>query len=603
MRSLLAFAGCRDLPPLAIAWSGEDATGAPLVLAHTGAAVPVARNEQGTVRAVLAGTLYNARQLQIGLGGRHALSGEDDAELVAHLYEERGLQAVKALRGAFALALWDERLQRLVLARDQLGLVPLCYAVDAGRLAVASGLAPLAALPELAGTWDIAALDAFLAFGCVPPPGTFYTGIRQLGPGELAVWEGGRLRTQRYWQLTFPERRMTRPDVPRLLRAQMQEALRLRQAGVASALFLSGGLDATALLALAAAEQRLPTRTYSAAYGDADDDELRNAGRLAARFGVEHVAVTGDADWLAIVDRLIAAHGGPVVGPELGALRLAGQRARAEVGVVLAGYGGEEVFGGSWPVRVAERVRRFRDLPGVAREGAQLFTRLVPSAWAPGLRRLVDDERLAPLELYGREISLIRPEEREELYTADALASLRDARPWAALTALFGDAVSGGASETLDAIHYVELTLRLPARATAALAACPGLDLRLPLADHRLAQFVASVPAAYRGSGTERQLLLRSALAGDLPTGIAKSAHATTRPTRQAWTALLEETLAPDRVAAHGIFRPETIARLRAEHLAGKRDHAARLWSLALATRWLEGQPAAMPSIAVREAG
>src|SRR5205823_4192232 len=224
------------------------------------------------------------------------------------------------------------------------------------------------------------------------------------------------------------------------------------------------------------------------------------------------------------------------------------------------------------------------------------------SAWASGLRRLVDDERLAALELYGREISLIRPEERAELYTPDALASLRDARPWAALTALFGDAVSGGASETLDAIHYVELTLRLPARATAAIAACPGLDLRLPLADHRLAQFVASVPASYRGSGTERQLLLRAALAEELPSGIARSAHAATPPPRHAWKVLLEETLAPDRIAAHGVFRPETIARLRAEHLAGKREHGSTLWSLAVATRWLEGQPVATPAIAVREA-
>jgi asparagine synthase (glutamine-hydrolysing) len=318
---------------------------------------------------------------------------------------------------------------------------------------------------------------------------------------------------------------------------------------------------------------------------------------------VDHVVVTDEPDWLAMVDKLVAAHGGPVGGPDLAALRLAGQRARGDVGVVLAGLGGEEVFGGSWPVRVAERVRRFRGLPGVAREGAQLFTRLVPGTWAAGLRRLVDDERLAPLELYGREISLVRPEERAELYTTDALASLRDARPWAALTALFGDAVSGGASETLDAIHYVELTLRLPARATAALAACPGLDLRLPLADHRLAQFVASVPAAYRGSGTERQLLLRAALEEDLPGSIAKSAHAVTSPSRHAWNALLEEALAPDRVASHGIFRPEAIARVRAEHLAGKRDHATMLWSLAVATRWLEGQPVAMPAVAVREAG
>jgi len=268
---------------------------------------------------------------------------------------------------------------------------------------------------------------------------------------------------------------------------------------------------------------------------------------------------------------------------------------------VLAGVGGEEVFGGSWPVRVAERVRRYHELPGLAREGAQLFTRLVP--WAAGLRRLVDDERLAPLELYGREVSLMRPEERAALYTDDALARLGDARPWSALTALFGDAVSGGASETLDAIHYVELTLRLPARASAALAACRGIDLRLPLADHRLAQFVASVPPACRGSATERQLLLRGALADELPGEIAKGRHGVTPPSRRAWATLVEETLAPDRIASHGIFRPDTVARLTAEHLSGRRDHAARLWSLIVAARWLEGQPVATPLVAVREAG
>src|SRR5439155_520581 len=231
----------------------------------------------------------------------HALAGRDDAEAVVHLYEERGLQCVKALRGAFALALWDEGRQRLVLARDQLGLVPLYYAADGGTLAVASALPALLRLPHAAGTWDPAALDAFVALGSVAPPMTFYTGIRQLAPGELAIWEDGRLRTQRYWQLTFPERRMARPDVP-------------------------------------------------------------------------------------------------------AALHLAARRARTDVGVGLAGVGGEEVFGGSLPVRLAERMRRYRGLPGLAREAVQLWARVGRGGKAAELRRLVDEERLAPFELYSRAV-------------------------------------------------------------------------------------------------------------------------------------------------------------------------------------------------------
>jgi asparagine synthase (glutamine-hydrolysing) len=598
MRSLLAVARWPELAVPPEAWLAADAAGWPLALAHQGEAIPVATNEHGTIRAVLAGAVYNARQLRFGLGARHALSGRDDAEVVVHLYEERGVQCVKALRGAFAFVLWDERRQRLLLACDQLGLVPLYYATDGPRLAAASALPALTRLPHVAGSWDPAALDAFLTLGTVPPPATFHTAIRRLGPGELALWEDGRLRTQRYWQLTFPERRMTRPDVPALLREQMLEAVRLRQTGVVSGLLLSGGLDAAAILALAAADRHLPLRTYTAAVVESGDQEVRAAADLAARVGVEHVAVTGEQDWVALVDALLAAHGGPVGTPALAALGSVARRAAGEVDVLLSGLGGEEVFGGSAPARAAERVRRYRELPGVAREGAQMWARLAPARWTAALRRVVEDQRLAPVEMYARGVSVMLPEEREDLYTADTFAALGEANPWDAVATLFAEAVSGGASETLDTIHYVELTLGLPARVAAAAAATAGIDLRLPLADHRLAQFVASVPAAHRGDAAERQLLLRRALGDLLPSAVARRPHASPGPPPHAWGALLEETLSPTRLAAHGFFRPETVARLREEHTRRARDHAELLWRIVVTTRWLERQIApSLPAV------
>src|SRR4029077_13060874 len=184
---------------------------------------------------------------------------------------------------------WDERLQRLLLARDQLGIVPLYYGTDGRRLAAASALPVLAALPALSGSWDPAALDAFVTFGLVPPPLTVHTGIRQLGPGELALWEDGRLRTQRYWQLTFPERRMTRGDLPRLIREQALDALRLRHTGMVTGLLLSAGLDSAALLALAGVDRHPPAHAYTAALADGDD-ELRTAAALAEQAGVAHAA-------------------------------------------------------------------------------------------------------------------------------------------------------------------------------------------------------------------------------------------------------------------------------------------------------------------------
>jgi asparagine synthase (glutamine-hydrolysing) len=214
----------------------------------------------------------------------------------------------------------------------------------------------------------------------------------------------------------------------------------------------------------------------------------------------------------------------------------------------------------------------------------------------------VHTERLAPLEMYARVVSVVPPEERPALYTPDTLATLGDARPWAALTTLFADAVASGAEDTLDAIHHVELTLRLPARAAALAAAAAMVEVRLPLADHRLAQFAASVPAARRATPSSRAVLLREALGDHVPAAVVRRPHATSAPPRAAWADLLAETLSPGRIAAQGFFRPETIGRLCDEHLTGRRDHAATLWAIAAVARWLDRHSVA-PASAVRAAG
>jgi asparagine synthase (glutamine-hydrolysing) len=582
-----------SLPPSA--WLGDGGSGRPLVLAHAGPdgrGLAVAANEKRTVHVVMAGVMHNRRDLRASLEQRHTIATRDDAELVAHLYEERGPGALAALRGAFAVAIYDDRNRRLLLARDQLGIVPLYWTSERGRFAAAPEMALLASLRGVASVADPAALDTALMLGCVPPPATMLPGIRQLCPGECVLFEDGRPRSQRYWQPVFPERRRSINDLPRMLRGQLAESLRLAHGGAdeGPALLLTGGFASAALLALGKEDGRTPGRAYTVTADGEADAEARAASRLAARAGVEHCVLAGPESWEVAVHELLTGVGAPIGSPEDVVLRVAATRAAAERGLVIAGIGAGEILGGSMPALAMARADAYRQLPALVREGAELAIRVLPRKRLHSLRHVVNDARLAPSEMYARAVSRFGVDIRQDLYTEDAFNAVFDARPWEVFTRLFADATSAGATDPADAIHYTELVLRLPAR-IATLTAGVDADIRLPFVDHRLAQFVTGLVPPERTDRHHGCPALREALRGLLPDAVCRAPHANTlraavwaSPPFQAYC---RETLSPERLTAQGVFRPDAVARLWAEHDAGRADHGARLWSLVLVTRWL----------------
>jgi asparagine synthase (glutamine-hydrolysing) len=582
-----------SLPPGA--WLGDGGSGRPLVLAHAGPGargLAVATNERRSVHVVLAGAIHNRRDLRATLEQRHAIRTRDDAELVAHLFEERGPAALAALRGAFALAIYDDRQRRLLLARDQLGIVPLYWTSDRGRFAAAPEMALLATLRGVASVADPAALDTALTLGSVPPPGTLLPGIRQLWPGECVLFEDGRPRAQRYWQPTFPERRRSIADLPRMVRSQVAESLRLAHGGAddVAALLLTGGFASGALLVLGTEDGRAPVRAYTVTADGEPDDEAHAAGRLAGRAGIEHCVLGGPEDWEVAVYELLTSVGAPIGAPEDVLLRVAATRAAADHGVVMAGIGAGEILGGSMPALAMARAEAYRQLPSLVREAAELAIRVLPRRRLHPLRHVVNDARLAPSEMYARAVTRFGIDTRQELYTDEAYRAVFDARPWEVFTRLFADATSAGATDPADAIHYVELVLRLPAR-IAALTAGVDADVRLPYVDHRLAQFVTGLIPPERTDRHYGCPALREALRGLLPDAVRRAGHEN-RLRAAVWAlpafrAYCRETLSTERLAAQGVFRPDAVARLWAEHEAGVADHGARLWSLVLATRWL----------------
>jgi asparagine synthase (glutamine-hydrolysing) len=193
-------------------------------------------------------------------------------------------------------------------------------------------------------------------------------------------------------------------------------------------------------------------------------------------------------------------------------------------------------------------------------------------------------------------VSAVSPAGRESLYTAETLAVLGDAGPWDALTGLFADAVNAGATDTADAVYFVDLVLRLPEVATlAGAAAAVGVELRLPFADRRLAQLIASIPGRARAGWNDRQRLLRAAVGRLVPNVRANRTPARALSPAGAWRAgalraVLEDTLTGKRLERQGVFRPDAVERLVQAQLAGREDHAALLWRVFVVTRWLEPQ-------------
>lgn len=562
------------------------------------AGFPTSRAGHATLRVAVAGRLYNRAALAATMTALEPARSLDDAGVVLRLWEERGVAALAALRGAFAVSVWDGRLERLVVARDQLGLVPLYMIGERDRLAVSVSLPALLALPGVSTTWDAVALDALLTIGTIPAPLSPYLGVRQLGPGESVVWEDGRLRVQRWWQLGVPDRAGTRGDGVGAVRERLAEAVRLRAGGVRTRVCLSGGLGAVSLLLLAAAERRAPPSAVTFAQVRDGDLEVRQAARVAASAGVPHAVIDRAPDWLAVPQALVDVHGVPVPGFAVAYLSLATDKGWR----LLTGHGAEAVLGGSVAHRHWLALARLRALPGPVRDLVRLGAHL---ARRPGVDVLKSDRPLAALACVQQAVRRLEPAEREELYTPDMLRALDGRSGDDLLGALAADAVAAGADHPLDVIHYVVLQLELPQLSALHLeAAHRGAELRLPFLDHRLAQVALGVAPETRGSAFGRLALLRRGLAVELPRSLARQPPRKLAPAPGAWTGTslrdaLETYLAPQALAATGVLRVDTVQRLVAEHRGGVADHAERLWALIVVSCWLRraGRASASPAM------
>lgn len=560
-------------------------------------------NEAQTVWLVYNGEVYNFRELRELLQALgHRFHTSSDTEVIIGIYEEFGPAGVERLRGMFAFALWDAPRQRLLLARDQVGIKPLYYYQDSQRLMFASEIRPLLLDPDVSHRLSLPSLDRYLSFAYVPGEKTIFEGIRRLPPGHLMLCQEGRTEIRRYWRLA-PATDCNRNES--VYAAELQKLLgeavqRHLVADVPVGVFLSGGLDSSSIVAVLAQIGRQDTPTFSVGFADEAGyfNELEDAGRVAKHFGMTHHSLVVQPGISELLPHVISSLEEPIGDPSAFLTYLISRAAREFVKVALTGIGGDELFGGYRRYAGARFVAGLRHIPGTLREvmrwGVAHRRAAEESRWGYRMslvQRLLDAAQAPHPDAYISMLSYFTPAMKAQLYGRDVLATLSDHDPAADFRAHFSQPTEG---DLLSRIFYLDLMTFLPDNLllfSDKMSMAASLELRVPFLDLELIQFAAGLPSSLRLRGLEMKVLLRRAMAPLLPPCVlSKSKQGFSAPVglwiRKELRAYARDLLSPEAIARRGLWNEAYVTRLLAEHLAGRREWGYHLFALMVFELW-----------------
>jgi asparagine synthase (glutamine-hydrolysing) len=562
-------------------------------------------NEDRSVVVVYNGEIYNFRDLRRDLGGRgHRFATASDTEVIVHAWEEWGEACVSRFRGMFAFALWDQRRKTLYLARDRIGIKPLHYAIlPGGQLVFASELKALLAHPDLPRRIEPCAIEDYLAYGYVPDPKTIYRDVWKLRPAHWLSWRTGELapRRQRYWELRFAARHpLTTGRAIHELLERLEEAVAMRMvADVPLGAFLSGGIDSSAVVAMMSRHVSQPPDTCSIGFDEGDHDESRFAKEVAQAFGTRHHVGHARAQNVDVIERLPLIYDEPFADSSaIPTLQLCAL-ARQVVTVALSGDGGDELFAGYRRYRwhlYEERVRAV--LPtGVRRRLFGILGDIYPKLdWAPQPARLkstLSELALDPADAYFQSVSITTTTERRRLYAAEFRHELHG---YEAVEVIRDHWRETAGQHPLDQAQYADIMTYLPGDILAKVdraSMAHSLEVRVPLLDHILVEWAATLPARLRLNARGSKHVLRTALEPHLPAAVLRRRKMGFAVPLAAWLRgpLLEQVrsvLAEPAFAESGLFDRAAVGRLIEQHRRGRRDHSRTIWALFMLAGFLD---------------
>jgi len=560
-------------------------------------------NEDGTIWIVFNGEIYNHVALREQLQAKgHVYRTHCDTETIVHLYEEYGRDCVKHLRGMFAFAIWDSRRHVLLVARDRLGIKPLYYRLTSDSFVFGSEIKVILAHPRVEAKFQRSALPEYLAFGYLSGEETFYEGIRKLMPGHtLEVNENGAIDIQQYWDLPLEGASLSEDYYVEKYRHMLEEAVSSHlMSDVPLGVFLSGGLDSSAVAALMTKIRQAPVETFSVGYSEHAYSELPYARTVAQHLNSNHHEVlVSREDFFGALPNLIWHEDEPIAWPSSVALYFVARLARERVTVVLTGEGSDETLGGYTRYAFTRRNAAFD----------RFYRGLMPSMLRSGIRESVSNSKLIGaamrrklshtfLALDGNSwssfyfdnfFSAFDASEQRELLTDDFAAEISNEDAYGHVLD-YWEQSSGDMLQRLlytDIKTYlVELLMKQDNMSMAA-----SIESRVPFLDHPLVEFAANIPAKFQLQGLTGKNILKKAVADLLPESIIYRAKLGFPTPWSGWMAgpqldAVEGLLLEKRSMDRGFCKRTAVERLFREHRARHRDNYDRIWRLLNLELW-----------------
>lgn len=553
-------------------------------------------NEDGAVQVVGNGEIYNYAAIRaelLSLG--HKFSTQGDIEVVVHAYEQWGLDSLKRLRGMFGLAILDTRKRQLHIVRDRIGIKPVFYCHSDNLFLFGSEIKAILASGLVSREVDWGAIDSYLSLLYVPAPHTAFKGIRKLPPASVLTFDSSGIRIEKYWE---PGRDtaggITLDEATGRLHSLLRDTMRLHmQSDVPVGFFLSGGMDSSAMVAIAAETGVSRPITFSAGFDDKSHNELEYARAVANRFSCDHHEMMVRPDATDVLPQIVQAFDEPFGDASAVPTYYISRFAAGHVKVAIGGDGGDEIFAGYEWTRRQRFVERWNRLPGFARKlavAATMGMKASPSM-AGKIARFLSDAGAPPLDGYLRRVSCFTEEHKAGIYGQQLLPCLHAPT----IHDLMARSFLAAGQDPVKGMNAADFDFYLPDDDLCKvdrMTMLHSIEGRVPLLDHEVVEFALSLPMEMKLRGMTSKFILKKCMSDTLPPAVLRQrkhgfAIPVSRWTREELHGDIRRILLSGAEKRKDVYRPEGVRQLLDLHRGGTQDHGSRLWAMLVLELWL----------------